>query len=98
VGLSILLGSLSIHGPKGWDEHNTFSSGQVGFLSKRLRNYCNVVAFVSYWRKNLMYNEIAHQLFMDFKKDHNSDRNKLFYNILIQCGVHMKLVRLIKCV
>jgi hypothetical protein len=36
----------------------------------------------------LKYNEIVHNLFIDFKK--------VMYNILIRVGVLMKLVRLIK--
>jgi hypothetical protein len=37
----------------------------------------------------------VHQLFLDFKKVHDSDRSKVLYNILI-FGITMKLVRLIK--
>jgi predicted PolB exonuclease-like 3'-5' exonuclease len=53
-------------------------------------------AFVRYWRKKLEYNETVHQLFPDFKKAYDSVRNELLYNILIEFGVPMKLVRLIK--
>jgi hypothetical protein len=42
------------------------------------------------------YNETVHQLFVDFKKDYNSVRREALYNILIEFGLHMKLVRLIK--
>jgi hypothetical protein len=42
------------------------------------------------------YNERVHQLFIDFKKVCNSVSMEVLYNILIEFGVPMKLVRLIK--
>ena len=36
-----------------------------------------------------------HQLFIDFKKAYDSVRREVLYNILIQFGIPMKLVRLI---
>jgi hypothetical protein len=42
------------------------------------------------------YNKTVHQLFIDFKKAHDSVRREVFYNIHIEFGVPMKLVRLIK--
>jgi hypothetical protein len=41
-------------------------------------------------------NETVHQLFIDFKKAYDSMRREVLYNILIEFGVPMKLVRLIK--
>jgi hypothetical protein len=38
----------------------------------------------------------VHQLFIDFKKAYDSVRKEVLYNILIEFGVPMKLVRLIK--
>jgi hypothetical protein len=38
----------------------------------------------------------VHQLFIDFKKAYDSVRREVLYNILIEFGVPMKLVRLIK--
>jgi hypothetical protein len=46
--------------------------------------------------KKWEYNETAHQLFVDFKKAYASFRREVLYNILIEFGVPMKLVRLIK--
>jgi hypothetical protein len=42
------------------------------------------------------YSEAVHQLFVDFKKAYDSVRREVLYNILIESGVPMKLVRLIK--
>jgi hypothetical protein len=53
-------------------------------------------AFIRYWRKKWEYNETVHQLFIDFKKAYDSVRKEILYNILIEFGVPMKLVRLIK--
>jgi hypothetical protein len=39
---------------------------------------------------------LIHQLFVDFKKAYDSIRREVLYNILIEFGVPMKLVRLIK--
>jgi hypothetical protein len=37
-----------------------------------------------------------HQLFVDFKKAYDSVRREILYNILIEFGIPLKLVRLIK--
>jgi hypothetical protein len=42
------------------------------------------------------YNDTVHQLFIDFKNAYDSVRNKVLYNIFIEFGVPVKLVRLIK--
>jgi hypothetical protein len=52
-------------------------------------------AFARYWREKLEYSERVHQLFIDFKKAYDSVRGELC-NILIEFGVPMQLVRLIK--
>jgi len=44
----------------------------------------------------LEYNEAVHQLFIDFKKAYNSVRSEVLYNILIEYGIPIKLVRLMK--
>jgi len=38
----------------------------------------------------------VHQLFIDFKKAYGLVRKEVLYNILIEFGITMKLVRLIK--
>jgi hypothetical protein len=44
------------------------------------------------------FNEAVHQLFIDIKKAYDSVRMEVFYNILFEFGIPMKLVRLIKYV
>jgi hypothetical protein len=46
-------------------------------------------------KKKWEYNETVHQLFVDLKKAYDSVRREVLYNILIEFGVPMKLVRLI---
>jgi hypothetical protein len=47
-------------------------------------------------QKNWEYNEAVYQLFIDVKKAYNLVRSEVLYNILIEFGISMKLVRLIK--
>jgi hypothetical protein len=42
------------------------------------------------------YNETAHQLLKDFKKGYDSIRREVLDNILIDFGVPIKLMRLVK--
>jgi hypothetical protein len=53
-------------------------------------------AFVRYWKKKWEYSETVHQLFIGFKKAYDSVRREVLYNILIEFGIPMKLVRPIK--
>ena len=46
--------------------------------------------------KKWEYNEAVHQLFTDFEKACDSGRREALYNIMIEFGTPMKLVRLIK--
>jgi hypothetical protein len=46
--------------------------------------------------KKWKYNETVHELFIDFKKAHYLSKREVLYSILIEFGVPMKLVRLIK--
>jgi hypothetical protein len=50
--------------------------------------------FVRYWRK-VGVNETIHELFLDFKKAHDSMRREVLHNILIEFRVPVKLVRMI---
>jgi len=54
-------------------------------------------AFVKYLRgKKWEYNEAVHQLFIDFKKGNDSVRREVLCNVLMEFGIIMKLVRIIK--
>jgi hypothetical protein len=53
-------------------------------------------AFADTGGKKWKYSERVYQLFIDFKKTCDSMRRQVFHNILIEFGVPMKLVRLIK--
>jgi hypothetical protein len=44
----------------------------------------------------LEYNRAVHQLFIDFKKAHDSIKREVLYNILLEFGTPKKLLRLIK--
>jgi hypothetical protein len=46
--------------------------------------------------KKWEYNERVYQLFLNFKKAYDSVRREVLYNIFIEFGAPMKLVRLIK--
>jgi hypothetical protein len=46
--------------------------------------------------KNWEYNKTVHQLFIAFKKAYDSVKRGVLYNILIEFGVTIKQVRLIK--
>jgi hypothetical protein len=68
---------------------------QCGFLHNRsttAHNLCPLQILEKKWE----YNETVHQLFIDFKKAYDSVRREVLYNNLIEFGVPMKLVRLIK--
>jgi hypothetical protein len=52
-------------------------------------------AFITCWRK-WEYNGTVQQLFVDFKKACDSISREVLYNILIQVGIPLKLLRLNK--
>ena len=51
-------------------------------------------SFVKFLRKKWEYNEAVHQLFIDLKKTNDSVTRDVLYNIPIEFGIPMKLVRL----
>jgi len=51
-------------------------------------------AFIKYLRKKREYKEAVHQLFIDCKNTCDSVIRAVFYNILSEFGIAMKLVRL----
>jgi len=54
-------------------------------------------AFVKYtYEKKWEHNEVVHQLFINFK--YNLVRREVLYNILVEFGIHMKMISLTKCV
>ena len=46
--------------------------------------------------KKWEYNEAVHQLFIEFKKAYDSARREVLYNILIEFGIPIKPLRLMK--
>jgi len=54
--------------------------------------FCICQIFEKKWE----YNKAVHQLFIDFKKAYDSFRREALYNIVIEFGIPMNLVRLIK--
>ena len=42
------------------------------------------------------YNEAVHQLFINFKKSYDTVRREVLHNIIIEIGIRMKVVSLIK--
>jgi hypothetical protein len=53
-------------------------------------------AFVIYWRKTWECNGTVHNLYTDFEKAYDSVRREMLYNVLIEFGISVKLVTLIK--
>jgi hypothetical protein len=68
---------------------------QCGFLCNRSTSD-HIFSIHQVLEEKWEYNEAVHQLFMDFKKTYDSVRRDVLYNILIEFGIPMKLVRLIK--
>jgi hypothetical protein len=56
----------------------------------------NYVLHLSHNEEEWDYNGKVHQLFADFDKAYDSVRREVLYNILTQCGIPMKPVRLVK--
>jgi hypothetical protein len=70
---------------------------QCGFRRKRSTiDHIFISCIRQILEKKCQYNEAVHQLVIDFKKAYDSVRREVLYNTLIDFGVSMKLVRLIK--
>ena len=68
---------------------------QFGFQCNRATTdhiFCTRQILEKKWE----YNKAVHRLFINFKRASNSVRRKVLCNILIEFGIPMKLVRLIK--
>jgi hypothetical protein len=68
---------------------------QCGFRRNRSTTdhiYCIRQVLEKKWE----YNEVMHQLFIDLKQAYDLVRSEVLYNILIEFGITMKLVRLVK--
>ena len=71
----------------------------VGFISVDFDATGQLIiysAFGKYLSKKWENNEAVHQLLIDFKEAYDSVRKEIMYNILIEFGISMKLVRQIK--
>jgi len=66
------------------------SAGQL------LTIYSAFVNFFFFGGGEWEYSEAVHHLFIDFKKDYDLVMREVLYSILIELGIPMKLVRLIK--
>jgi len=86
---SILLSRLTPHAEEIIGDHH------CGFRHSR-SNTDRVFYIRQTLEQKWKYNEAVHQLLIDFKKAYHSIRFEVLYNILIEYGIHMKLVRLIK--
>jgi len=76
-------------------QRKLFGGHQCGFQHNR-STADHIFCFYQILEKQWEYNEAVHQLFRDFKKAYDSVRRAVLYNILIELGIPMKLVRLIK--
>jgi sorting nexin-29 len=68
---------------------------QCGFRCNRSTTD-HILSIRQILEKKWEYNGAVYQLFIDFKKAYDSVRREALYNILIEFGIAMKLVRLIK--
>ena len=67
---------------------------QCGFWCIKSTNH--ILCIFQILGKNWEYNEAVHQLFIDFNKGYDSVRRKVLSDSLIEFGISVKLVRLIK--
>jgi hypothetical protein len=86
---NILLSRLTSYAEEMIEDH------QFGF--RRNRSTTDHVFCIRQIRKKKWEDsEVMHQLFVDLKKAYDSIRREVLYNILIEFGIPLKLVRLIK--
>jgi hypothetical protein len=86
---NILLSRLTPYAKEIIEEH------QCGFRHNRSTTD-HIFCICQVRKKKWEHNEAAHQLFIDLKKAYDSVRREALYNILIQFGIPMTLVRLVK--
>ena len=68
---------------------------QCGFRRNRSTT-AHILCIRQILEKKWEYNESVHQLFIDFQKAYGPDRMEVLYITLIEFGITMKLIRLIK--
>jgi len=68
----------------------------LGIINLDFDTKCHIFCIREILEKKWEYNEAAHRLFIGFKKAYESVRREVLHNILIEFGVNMELVRLIK--
>jgi hypothetical protein len=86
---NIILSRLTPYAEEIIEEH------QCGFRRNR-SSTDHIFCIHQILEKKWEYSEAVHQLFIDFKKAYDSVRREVLYNILIEFGIPMKLVRLVK--
>jgi hypothetical protein len=65
-------------------------------ISTQQVNYRFIFCIRQIFEKKWEYNEAVHQLFIDIKKACDSVTREVLYNILIEFGIPMKVVKLLK--
>jgi len=64
--------------------------------NKSTTDHTSIFCFCHILEQKWEYNEALHQFFIDFKKEYDSISREVFYNILTETGIPMKLVSLTK--